>query len=541
MSTDCRASLKRQITMSIGVAAALSLVGFALTRTAGSQQHEKAPPSLDEAVSVSNGGERITEMETAKVIEETLSADIHATGQVLYPSDQTVKISPRLQGRIKGVFVRVGDHVTAGQTLALLESVDAATAQTTARQNENKLRLAKLTLDRQVGLYRLGTPEVTAAMSALNQAHSAACSAREALDRTRQQASLGGFVDPPLEAAQSGVIGAKSNLAQARSDLAQAEREHGRKVKLVEIGVAAASDLDASTNVLEKANSAVRSGEESFLIAEQALAREQKAHKSKLYEEQQVRGAEANSRQAEVQETAATTALRLAKAAILTNLQQARSDYQAALTDAQNAHRVLGMLGNPDGSGAVRVLAPIDGVITDRQVSAGQIVDQSQMTPWQMFVLSSTRTVWIDADVFEKDVASAAPRQSVSIQVNALPGRELRGAILRIAPSVDRASRAFKVRSEIANPNGLLKEGMYASVTIHAGRGRCVLTVPASAIQHDGDSDYVYMPRNGKYVRRKVEIGAHFRDRYVVTSGLKSGEMVVSRGAIFLASQANGG
>ena len=541
MSTDRRTSVKRQITMSIGIVAALGGAGFALTRRAGSQQHDTVPPSLEEAVSVSHSGERIANIEIAKVVEETLSAEIHATGQVLYPADQTVKISPRMQGRIKDVFVRVGDHVTMGQTLAILESVDAAAAQTAARQSDNRLRLSRLTLARSERLYRLGTPEVTSAQASLDQARSAAIAAQETLERTRQQAAIGAFTQPPVENAQNSVIVAKGALMQAQSDLAQAQRDRDRKLKLVEIGVAARSDLESAENVLDKVRTAVQSDQESLKLSQQALAREQKAFQSNLYSEQQIRAAEATYRQALLQQSATERALLLARAAILSGLQQARSDCQAAQTDAESARRVLGLLGNPEGSGAVRVLAPIDGVIIDRQVSAGQIVDQSQMTPWQMFVLSNTRTVWVDADVFEKDIATAAPRQPVSIHVNALPGREFRGAILRIAPAVDKTSRAFKVRIEIANPTGLLKEGMYGSVTIYPGKGRRVLTVPASAVQQDGDTDYVYTPREGKYARRKVEIGAHFRDRYVVTGGLTAGEAIVSRGAIFLASQANGG
>ena len=67
---------------------------------------------------------------------------VRATGQVNFNADQTVKISPRLPGRIESVFVKVGDPVAAGQTLAILDSVDAANALANARQTENKLRMA---------------------------------------------------------------------------------------------------------------------------------------------------------------------------------------------------------------------------------------------------------------------------------------------------------------------------------------------------------------------------------------------------------------
>ena len=101
-------------------------------------------------------------METAPARLETLAADLQATGIVSYPADQSVKISPRVAGRVRQVFVSVGDHVTAGQTLAMLESVDAAAALTTLRQNENKLRLTRSRWTARSGCIKLGTPDVTA-------------------------------------------------------------------------------------------------------------------------------------------------------------------------------------------------------------------------------------------------------------------------------------------------------------------------------------------------------------------------------------------
>ena len=541
MATNRSSNFIPQMVISVAVIVVLGGAWVLLTRKAPAAPKDAPPPSLADAVAVSHQGESLTHIETVKVGMETVSGNINTTGQVLYPSERTVKISPRLQGRVKDVLVRVGDHVTVGQPLAILDSVDAATAQTTSRQNDNKLRLTKLTVDRQERLYQLGTPEVTAAQAALDQAHTGVVVAKEALERTRQQASIGGFVDPPLETAKTNLIQAKNALVQAQSDLAQAERDHERKVQLVAVGVAAKSDLEQSTNVLEKAKAAVQSDQDSLTISEQALAREQKAFGAKLYEEQQVRTAEAAYRQAQVQESGAQTALRLAKAAILTNLQQARSDYQAALTDSQNAHHVLDLLGHPGEDGTIRILAPISGVITDRQVSPGQIVDQSQMTPWQMFVLSNTETVWVDADVYEKDITSILPGQPVRIKVGAMPDKEFTGTVLRIAPTLDRTVRAIKVRAEIDNRKGLLKDGMYASVTILMGKGREALTVPVTAVQHEGDNDFVYIPANGKYVQRKVTVGPQYGERYVITSGLKPGETVVSHGAIFLDNQLNGG
>jgi cobalt-zinc-cadmium efflux system membrane fusion protein len=531
--------LSRQLAISLAIVAALVLLGFTLTRRAKSDEAPTPPAQDPNSVQVSASGQRVVEVRTAPVRSGTLSRDLSATGAVSYPADQIVKISPRLQGRIRQVFVRVGDHVAAGQTLAVLDSLDAATAQTAARQNENKLRLAQTTLERTERLYRLGTPEVTQAQSNLDQAVARTKYTREVLDRLQEQAKIGGFTEKPLEDARTAEVSANSTLAQAQADLAQAQKDYDRKVKLVEIGVAAKSDLEAAENVLAKAKVNVQAGKEQLALATQAVAREEKAFKTNLYALQSVRSGESDYRQAQLQEDAARTALRLARTAIRTALDQARSDYQAAQADAENSRHALDLLGHPGPDGAMNITAPESGLVIERDVNPGQVVDQSQETPWQMFVIANSATVWVDADVYEKDISTIAVGQPAQVRVTALPGRIFTGRVLHIAPTLDKTSRAIKVRAEIANPDGLLRDGMFADVTVMRPRGATVALVPLDAILHDGEEDYVYVADGKKYVRRKVRLGPQRNGDSVVLEGLKSGETVVTHGALFLGSQAN--
>ncbi len=150
-------SFSKQLVTSAVVALAIIMTAFAVSRQAKSSPAEPNVASKEGPISVSETGRQVIQIETTAVRQEVVLSSLHATGQIIFPSDKTVKISPRLQGRIRQVFVHIGDHVAVGQVLAILDSVDAATAQTTARQNENKLRQAKSTLDRQERLYRLGT------------------------------------------------------------------------------------------------------------------------------------------------------------------------------------------------------------------------------------------------------------------------------------------------------------------------------------------------------------------------------------------------
>jgi len=530
----------RQIGISLFALSIICAVGFVLMRQAKSATRDTTPETDTDTITLPASGKEAIQIETAPARLENLHSDLLTTGQILFPSDQTVKISPRLQGRVRQVFVHVGDHVRLGQTLAILDSVDAATAQTTEHQNENKLRQARLNVTRVARLYQLGTPEVTQAQATLDQAKAATAAAKDVLERTREQAKIGGFTQKPVEDARNAFVSAKLALSQAQSDLALAERDRARKAKLVEIGVAARSDLEVSDNVLEKARAGVQSDQEGVELAQQAVERELKAFKANLYASQQIQQAEAAYQQASLQQEAAERALRLTKAAITRDLMQARSDLQSAQYDLENSQRTLELLGHPNSDGTLPVTSPISGIVTERNVSAGQIVDQSQMTPWQMFTISNANTVWVDADVYEKDIAAIRLRAPVSIHVAALPGSAFHGSVLHIAPTLDPKTHAVRVRAEIANSKGLLKDGMYADVTISERGRRPDLTVPLAAIQHDGDNDYIYVVSGAQYRKRQVKLGPSLGDRCVVLSGLRAGEQVVTHGALFLGNRADG-
>ncbi len=533
---NAKAPLGRQAILSLLALFLLVCGGLYLTRTGKSEPKEASAPKTDE-VTVSQAGQNVIHVETATVRAVSLPALLQTTGQIVFSTDQTVKISPRVQGRVREVYVRVGDHVTAGQKLMLLDSVDAATAQTTARQNENKLRQADANLERQQRLYQLGTPDVTSAQATLDQARASALAAKDVVERTKEQERIGGFTQKPLEDAENALVTARSALSQAESDAQQAQRDYDRKTKLVEIGVAAKSDQETALNTLEKGKVSVQADQDSVRLAQQALDREQKAFKSNLYGDQQVRQAESASRQAELQQGAAERALRLAKTQILRDLQQAKSDDQAARYDYENSRRALQLLGSPRSDGTLPITAPISGVVTERNVSPGQVVDQSQMTPWQMLTISNADRVWVDADVYEKDIASVRVGQSVRIHVAAFPEREFSGVLYHIAPTLDPKTRAIQVRAEIANPGGLLKDGMYADVTLVGAGARSAMVIPLAAVQHDGDADYVYVARKGKYVRRTVRLGAQSNATCVVEQGLNPGERVVTHGGMFLGAQ----
>ena len=188
----------RQLPATLVVLILLFLTGFLLTRQARSTQEKPAAPQDPNQVSVSEEGKQATEIQTGPARLTSLDESIQTTELVSFPSDRTVKVAPRLTGRVRQVFVKLGDRVSAGQRLAILESVDAATAESTYQQNKTALHQADLDLQRQERLYRLGTPDVTSAQAAYDEAVTARKQAKVVLDLSKNQDQIGGFTQKPL-------------------------------------------------------------------------------------------------------------------------------------------------------------------------------------------------------------------------------------------------------------------------------------------------------------------------------------------------------
>jgi RND family efflux transporter MFP subunit len=535
-----RSPISRQLAFSLPVVVLFVAALFLFSGKQASADDKQQAASSTDVVSVSKEGAKMTDIEEMTVKSEAIEQDVRVTGQVLYPPDTTVKISPRLQGRVKQVFVRVGDSVSVGQTLAVLDSVDAATARTTSSQNENLLRLAQTNLDKAQRQFDLGTPEVTQAQAALDQAKTAKIWAKDAYDKVTLQAKIGGFTEKPVEDAENALVGAKSTSSQAQSDLALAEKDFARKKKLFDIGVAAKSDLEISQDTYEKAKAAADAAKETVRLATQALDREQKAFKSHLYADQQVNQSRAAFEQADLQERAAQRALAMTKAAIRSALEQAKSDYRMAKFSADNSKQQMSLLGQPGADGTLAITSPIAGVVTERFVGPGQVVDQSQMTPWQMFTIASPDKVWVEASIYEEDLAAVKEGEPVRIEVGGLPNRIFKGRVLHIAPAIDKTSRALHVRAEIENQDRQLKDGMYADVTILLPKGREQIAIPLSAVVRDQDFDAVYVAENGKYTKRVIHLGGQREGQVIVTTGLRVGERIVTHGALFLGHDASG-
>ncbi|MGD0346933.1 MAG: efflux RND transporter periplasmic adaptor subunit [Terracidiphilus sp.] len=211
------------------------------------------------------------------------------------------------------------------------------------------------------------------------------------------------------------------------------------------------------------------------------------------------------------------------------DLEVAQDTEDDAKTTLDTATEHLHLLGSDptDPKGLVDITAPVSGVITDQEVAIGAAV-QAYSTP-NPFTISDLTTVWIVCDVYENDMANVRVGDPAEIKLNAYPDKVLKGTVSNIGSILDPNIRTAKVRIEVANPGEMMRPGMFASITLFGKGKQNYAAVPASAIVHLHDRDWVYIPADGKFKRVEVVSGEQLPDQMqVVLSGVQPGQQVVT-------------
>ena len=215
-------------------------------------------------------------------------------------------------------------------------------------------------------------------------------------------------------------------------------------------------------------------------------------------------------------------------------LEIAQNAEDNAQVDVSTATEHLKLLGSdPDHpSGIVEVDAPVAGVVTDQQITTSSGVQA--LTPPNPFTITDLSHVWIVCDVYENNMAQVHLNDYADVHLAAYPDRVLRGRISNIAPIVDPSLRTAKVRLEVDNP-GLMRLGMFVTATFHGQTAEKHATVPASAVLHLHDREWVYVPLgDGSFKRVEVVSGAMLPDNLQeIVSGIKPGDKVISNALVF--------
>jgi membrane fusion protein, heavy metal efflux system len=217
------------------------------------------------------------------------------------------------------------------------------------------------------------------------------------------------------------------------------------------------------------------------------------------------------------------------KGAISLNDYQTAEDVEnKAKVDVENTTERLRVLGGNINQPAaiVDIRAPVSGVITDQQVTnAAGVAGLGSPNP---FTISDLSHVWILCDVYENDLANVHLGETAEIRLNAYPDKVFTGRIGNVSPVLDPTLRSAKVRIEVNNP-GLMKVGMFVTATFHGQKKEAHSAVPATAILHLHDREWVYVATNDRKFRR-VEVATGNMlpgNMQEVLSGIKPGEQIV--------------
>ncbi len=206
--------------------------------------------------------------------------------------------------------------------------------------------------------------------------------------------------------------------------------------------------------------------------------------------------------------------------------QDAEAKAKISVDNALDQIRVLGADVNHP-SPTIDIVAPATGVITEQNVNAAGGVKTLDNSP-NLFTISDLSTVWVLCDVYENDLSNVRTGEDVDIRLNAYPDKVFKGRVGAIGPILDPNTRTAKVRVELKNP-GLMRIGMFVTADFH-GAAKTDATVPATAVLHLHDRDWVYEPAGGNTFRRvEVKGGAILPSKaQIITSGVAPGDKVVA-------------
>ena len=449
--------------------------------------------------------------ETGTVVPppRTVSFGDESTSQPGATGEQTVTIQPDQVDRI-GLKIE-----TVGETLSSEAMSVAATG--IVQPNAYKetpvisllggvLRKVNAELGQNVGkgqtLGVIFSDELAASQSRYLALQTEAQTARQNYDRTARLVKISPVSNAELDQALA-------RLKTTQAELEEHHKHHQRTVKLLEIGAASREEFEQATTKLRTAEADV----------EEARKRYDRA----------VKVAEINP-------------------VSRSEFEQAAVKRQTAESDLATARQRLLLLGlSPQRVNALRspsqitseisVTAPVSGTITKRDVNQGEVVEANK----ELMRVTNLASVWVIAQVYEKDFALVRTGSGASITTDSYPGRLFRGHVTYIDPAINQETRTAQVRVELENPGQVLKIGMYVNVAFGSMgvAERTMPVIPAAAVQNMNDKQVVFMATDqpNVFAVRPVRLGKETGGQFIVLEGLNVGDRVVTEGSFLLRAE----
>ena len=302
---------------------------------------------------------------------------------------------------------------------------------------------------------------------------------------------------------------ARAKLKTAEAELEEHHKHHERTAKLLAIGAASREEFEQATTRIKTAEADL----------EQARRRYNRA--AELARLNPVSNAELE--QAAVRQRTAEAELGTAR--------------QRLLLLGLSEQRVNALRSPAQISSEIALQAPVSGTVTTRAVNPGEVVEANK----ELLKITNLSTVWVVAQVYEKDLGRMRAGTGASVTTDAFPGKLFRGQVAYIDPNINRETRTAQVRVVLDNPGQIFKLGMYVNVSFGAlGTGeKTAPVVPAAAVQSMNNQKVVFAATDkpNVFVMKPVRVGAESSGQYVVLEGLTVGDRIVTDGSFLLRAE----
>jgi RND family efflux transporter MFP subunit len=424
-------------------------------------------------------------------------------------AEQTVTLSPEQAERIKLKIETVGETMsTEASEVAATGVVEAnAYAQTPVISlvggivRQIPAQLGE-TVSRGQTVAVVFSNELAEAQSRYLSLQTEAQTARQNYERTQRLVEINPVSRAELDEAQA-------RLKAKEAELDEMRRRYNRTVKLVEIGASSREETEQDRTKL--------------------------------------RTAEAEVEQARKQLTRATEIARLNPVS-RREFEEASVKLRTAESELSSARQRLILLGLPEQrvnalrspaqiSSEVALPAPVSGTITSRAVNQGEVVEPNK----ELARVTNLSSVWVIAQVYEKDLGRIRAGSGASVTTDAYPGRVFRGRVTYIDPNINQETRTAQARVELQNPGEMLKIGMYVRASFGAlGTGEMTAPVISSAaVQNMSNQKIVFVATDkpNVFVMKTVRLGTESNGQYVVLEGVSVGDKVVTEGSFLLRAE----
>lgn len=222
----------------------------------------------------------------------------------------------------------------------------------------------------------------------------------------------------------------------------------------------------------------------------------------------------------------------------LKELEQTEDNLTRAQSEAERARLKLVNLGargkRMDNHFTLR--APVTGIVTERNINPGMEIRSDLIAP--LFVITDLNQLWVQMDIFEKDIGLIHVGALVHLRVSAYPKEYFTATISYISQVVDEVSRTVKVRCTLPNHDSRLLPAMFATIEVQSDLNDLVIVVPLTALFTEDNSDWLYVNTGDyHYHKRPVKTGLRLKGRAVILEGLQPGENLVTDGALLLRTE----